>query len=359
MNLAGYYEKRLDFKQAYNWASKVNNPKVSEKEKQFRLGTLADLSNQNPDHHYRAYLKLAGNDAKSLVIRSRLVALSANPIGELKKQAPELKRQPQLLNDMVLLVYAKTGNNRALTSLLETKELRYRSGARFLLSQSVYDRIQGHQRKLATSQFRSYSNSNLQRGTVERVKLLNQADKLLKESVQLKDITAQMMVLDMITIENERLVKELAAIPQPKGLTAPQLAQYQSIMTSKLRPFLYKSKLAGQKRQEIWNQSNQLVQLINDYTQARPEIQKLMSHQLKLLATVSGDGPLKYNLNSALSGSTASLKDLASARQSVSENPEDAKQIENLKILETKMGHPLMPSYLEARLNHLHKEKSL
>ena len=358
-NLAGYYEKRLDFKQAYKWAAKVHNLKISNKEREFRLGTLADLGNQNPAGHYRAYLKIAGQDAKSLVIRSRLVALASNPVSELKKQAPELKRQPQLLNDLVLLVYARTGNAKALSSLLQTKELRNKSAAHFLLSQAIYDRIQQHQRKLANSYFKSYSTRNLQNGTQERVKLLNQADKLLNESVQLKDITAQMMVLDIIAIENERLVKNLAAIPQPKGLTPAQLAQYQSIMNSKLRPFLYKSKLAAQKRQEIWTQSNQLVQLINDYTLARPEIQKLMAHQLKLLASVSGDGPLKYNLKNALSSSTASLKDLASARQSVSENPDDAKQIENLKILETKMGHPLMPAYLEARLSHLQKEKSL
>jgi hypothetical protein len=47
------------------------------------------------------------------------------------------------------------------------------------------------------------------------------------------------------------------------------------------------------------------------------------------------------------------------ARQVVSKKPEDIREIEKLKILETKMGHPLMPAYLEARLNNLQKGKSL
>ena len=117
--------------------------------------------------------------------------------------------------------------------------------------------------------------------------------------------------------------------------------------------------MADQKRQEIWNQSQALVNLINDYAQARPEIQKLMVLQLQLLSQVSGSGPLKSKLQSALSSSNISSKELLNARQSVSENPEDTARIENLKILETKIGHPLMPAYLEARLNRLEKGKRL
>ena len=358
-SMTAYYEKRLDFKQAYSWALKIQNPKVAASERHFKLGTLADLANLNPKIHYQNALKSGLKDARSFVIRSRLIALASNPIAELKKQAPELKRQPQLLNDMVLLVYARAGNKKALNHLLDSKELRNRSAARFLVSQTIYDKINQHKKKLSSSYFKSYSANVLQRGTTERVKLLNQADSLLNESLKLKDITAQMMTLDMIALENDRLVKDLAAIPQPKGLTKAQMAQYESLVKAKLRPYLYKAKLADQKRQEIWSSSGSLVQLINDYTQARPEIQRLMSRQLNLLADVSGEGPLKSNLKNALSSSSISLKDLASARKSVSENPEDKRQIENLKILETKMGHPLMPAYLEARLSHLQRGNRL
>lgn len=357
--LASYYEKHLDFKQAYSWALKIKNSKLSEKEKQFRLGTLADLANQNPKPHYLNALKAGLKDARSFVIRSRMIALSSNPIAELKRQASDLKRQPHILNDMVLFVYAKTGNKQALNSLVNSKELRNRSAFRFLTSQRVYDRIDRQRKKLAHSRLKSYAPQALQRGTTERVKLLNQADGLLSESLKLKDIVAQMMVLDLIALENERLVKDLSLIPQPKGLTKSQMAQYETLVKAKLRPFLYKAKLAEQKRQEIWNKSSTLSTMISDYAQARPEIQKLMNKQLVLLTHVSGDGPLKYKLKNVLSTSNVSPQDLISARRSVSENPEDKRQIENLKILETKMGHPLMPAYLEARLSQLQRGNRL
>lgn len=358
-DLASFYEKRLDFKQAYNWSKKIKDAKLSEKERQFRLGTLADLAQINPSSHYKAALKAGLKDGRSYIIRSRLIALSSNPVAELKRQAPEMKRQPQILNDMVLFVYAKTGNKKALTSLVQMRELRNRSAAKFLLSQALYEKIEQHRRKISSSKFSSYSTRALQKGTATRVKLLSQADSLLKESLQLKDITAQMMVLDIISTENTRLAADLGKVPAPKGLNQAQMAQYTSLLQSQLQPFTMKAQLAEQKKQEVWAQSPQLAQLIAEYKIARPEMQRLMNRPLQLLSKVSGDGKLKSNLEDALSSSQVSMKDLASARQSVSENPNDAREIENLKNLEHKIGHPLMPAYLEARLNHLQKEKKL
>jgi hypothetical protein len=358
-NLAHYYEKRLDFKKAYSWASKIGDSKTPLKEREFRLGTLADLAGLSSEKHYNAALKAGLKDPKALVVRSRLIDLSRNPIAELKHQVPYLKSKPSMLNDLVLMVYAKTGNKQALGSLLNTKELKNKSAAHFILSQEIYERIQQTEKKVASSHFKSYSAISLQKGMKERVKLLNQLDSLLNESIKLKDITAQMMTLDAIATENERIVRELVAVPQPKGLSKSEQAQYVNILNAKLRPFLYKSKLAEHKRDDIWNKSPALSAMIQDYSNARPEIQKLMQHQLQLLAKVDGSGPLKSDLNSALSGSKFSTHDLMVARQSVSENPDSIKEIENLKNLETKMGHPLMPGYLEVRLNTLEKEKRL
>jgi hypothetical protein len=357
--LAAFFEKRLDFKQAYYWTLKINNPKISRKEKEFRLGTLADLGNQKPEKHYRLALKAGLNDSRTTNVRIRLVELSQNPIAELKKQAHELKRHPQLLNDLVLLVYAKTGQKKFLESLINSKELRNRSASYFILSQSLFRRINQLKRKLSASRIRSYKTQALQKATVERVKLLNQADRLLKESLSLKDITAQMMLLELISIENDRLVHELAALPKPKGLTTNQENQYKTVLKGKLHPFLYKAKLADQQKQKIWNKSFQLSQLINDYKQTRPELQKLMIHKLDILNQISGNGPLKDSIKETLSSNSPSIKELAMARQVVSKKPEDIREIEKLKILETKMGHPLMPAYLEARLNNLQKGKSL
>ncbi len=353
--LASYYEQRLDFKQAYNFAVQIRNKKTKEFENEFRLGTLADLGGLSAERHYRNSLKTGLSGSRSLIVRSRLVLLSANPVAELKKQAPQLRQKPDLLNDTVLFVYAKTENAKALRSILEMKELRHESAPHFVQSQDYYERITAFYSKIATLQLNSKSTKSLQRTLGERTAQLAKADKFLNESLSIKDITAQMLALNLVTRENERLVKDLAAIPAPKGLNTREQAQYTVLFKAKLRPFLYKSKMAQQKMQEVWDSSPAIAQLTNDYKVARPEIQKILVRELHLLSQVPGEGRMKVAVQAALNTSPASTKDLLVARQAVSENPNDAKELAILRDLETKMGHPLMPSYIEARLNHLQK----
>jgi hypothetical protein len=80
---------------------------------------------------------------------------------------------------------------------------------------------------------------------------------------------------------------------------------------------------------------------------------------LALLNQVPGKGPMKSALEDALSERPFSSRDLVSARKAVADEPSNLKEIENLKMIETKIGHPLMPAYLEARISHLNGGKSL
>jgi hypothetical protein len=82
-------------------------------------------------------------------------------------------------------------------------------------------------------------------------------------------------------------------------------------------------------------------------------------NELSLLAQIPGEGIMKKGVEEALNSSPLSTKDLQNARQNVAANPDSIRDIENLKMLETKIGHPLMPAYLEARISHLQKGKSL
>lgn len=357
--LASYYEKKLNFKKAYELASDLQIKKAELKEAQFRLGTLADLANIDAQKHYRASLKAGLNGSRSLVVRSRLVLLSSNPVNELKKQARQLKASPALLNDTALFVYAKTGNKAALNAVMGMKELRNQSASRFILSQDFYKRISSFQIKLAGQKMKSKNTKTLQSSTIARVSLLNKADSFLNESVKIKDITGQMLALNVIANENNRLVKELAALPGPVGLTAKENIQYVALFKAKLKPFLYKAKAAEQRRNQLWASSTALSQLVRDYKAARPEIQKILVKELSLLAQIPGEGVLKNGVEEALNTSNMSNKDLQNARQNVAANPESIRDIENLKMIETKIGHPLMPAYLEARISHLQKGKSL
>ncbi|ASD65003.1 tetratricopeptide repeat protein [Bdellovibrio bacteriovorus] len=357
--LAAHYEKHLDFKNAYRMASQVRTPKVSEKDREFRLGTLADLAEMNPEKHYKAALKAGLKGERSLIMRSRLVLLSSNPVKELKAQAPELKQKPDLLNETALLVYARTMDKSGLKSVFEMKELRRKSAAQFFQKQDFYNKVANFHPKIASHQLNGKNDRTVQKSIQERMNLTAKADGMLKESLALKDITAQLIMLNIVASENERLVKDLASLPMPKGLSPAEQRQYVDLLKGRSKPYLLKARTAKQKMDELWAQSPALGQLAAEYKMARPEIQKLLLREMQILEDLPGRGRMKTAVSDALGSSSFSSRDLVSARKSVSENPSNVRDLENLKYLETKMGHPLMPSYLEARLNQIQKGKSL
>ncbi|MBO9665194.1 MAG: tetratricopeptide repeat protein [Bdellovibrio sp.] len=357
--LTGYYEKKLDFANAYRTALRMRSPKVSEKEREFRLGTLADLADMRPEKHYRNALKLGITGDRALIMRSRLVLLASNPVRELKDQASELKRKPVLLNETVLLVYARTGNKEALQSILAMKEIRNKSAASFIQKQAIYDRALTFKNQIAAHQLVIKNDKLLQRTISERMKLLSRADSLMQDAVKTKDITAQVMALNIVAQENQRMVRDLAGLPMPKGLSAEEQAQYVNILKGRSKPFLMKAKFAEQREQELFNTSSGLAQLATEYKTARPEVQKLLSREMTIVDQLPGRGKMKSAVSDALNTSQVSEKELLSARKSVSEDPENTQELLKLKNIETKIGHPLMPSYLEARLNQIQRGKSL
>ncbi len=357
--LASHYEKKLDFKNAYIVSAKMAQGKESAKDREFRLGTLADLAEMNPEKHYRASLKAGLKGPKALTLRARLVSLSNNPVSELKAQAGELKAKPALLNEMTIFVFAKTGNKNGLKSVLAMKEMRNQSAGLFIEKQDFYGKVSAFQNRISALKLESKTDRLLAKTMADRVTALGQADKLLAESLRLKDVTSQMMVLTIISQENERMVRDIAGLPMPKGLSPAEEKQYISILKGRSKPFLMKARVAQAKQNEIWAQSPALAQLVKDYKTTRPEVQRLLAREMQILTQLPGSGKMKSEVSGALSEGSFSARDLQSARKTVAENPENIRDLESLKFIETKIGHPLMPSYLDARLNTLQKGKSL
>lgn len=358
--LVGYYEKHLDFQNAYKTALALKVGKTSPQEFEFKLATLADLGGlQSAAAHYKKSLSLGLKGPRSLVVRSRLVLISNNSVKELNAQAPELKRNANLLNETVLFVISKNGSAKGLDKLLESKELRNKSAAQWAARQSFAKKLAKFKAQIQNQELNTRSDKMMQRTIQDRMNSIAKADKLLAEALNSRDITAQMLTLDLIATENERFVRNLAGLPVPKGLSAAEQQQYLGILKAKSKPFFLKAKTAQAKLSDMWSSSSALTQMINDYRVARPEMRKLLTGDLVALQQVQGNGSLKDTLANTLAGSQFSTRELLSARQSVSENPNDIREIEKLKMLETKLGHPLMPTYLEARLNHLQRGKRL
>jgi hypothetical protein len=357
--LVSHYEKKLDFVNAYAVASKMRFAKISPKERELKLGTLADLAGRRPEGHYKNALQLGLKGPSALSLRARLVMLSNDPVHELKTQASELRSNPSLLNETTLLVFARTGDKNGLKSILAMKELRRLSAPNFINKQDFYTEIESFRRRISAHQINAQNDSAMQSSIKARVKLLKQADQLLGESLRYNDVTAQILALNLVATENDRMVRDLVALPVPEKLNEKEKQQYLGLLKQQSRPYFVKAKTAEQKTMQIWDHSPALSQLLRDYNSGRPELKKLLRRELQLLAQVPKGGQLQSGVTSALSANTLSESDLVSARNNVAQNPDSVKDLEKLKNIETKIGHPLMPAYLEARLSQLQRGRSL
>lgn len=357
--IVSFHEKKLDFKNAYATAMRMKFKGMKTADKELRLGTLADLASMNPAGHYKKALAsgLKGQSARS--VRSRLVLLSATPVRELKAQASELAKDASLLNEITLLVYARTGDKKGLKSVLSMKELRRQTAPNFIAKQDFYSEVVGFKARIARHQLNVKSDSAMQRTIKERMKLLKEADKTLAESLKFKDVTAQLMALNVVSSENDRMVRDLVALPVPAKLTPAEQKQYLDLLKQQSKPFYVKAKFSQQRESEIWERSSAIPQLLTDFSTVRPELKKLLRRELNLLAALPSNSRNHGAIEKALNEGTLSWDDLVSARKTVAQNPENISDIEKLKNLETKIGHPLMPSYLEARLSRIQRGKSL
>lgn len=355
----GLFERRLEFRAAYETAVKMKFPSLSKGERELRLATLADLGGMKSETHYRNAVKAGLSKSSEAAVRARLVAISARPLKELEAQKKGLAKSPAVLGETAVLVYAKTRDAGALEKTLKMPVLNKSAAAKFVRKQAFYPKHEALSARIANHVLDSRTEARTQSSIQARVKLLKDADRSLTEAVALNDFTAQVMALSTVARENDRLVRELGALPMPRGLTQKEQNQYLQLLKQQMRPFLVKSKTATQKATEFWGNDRAVSSLLQELDRSRPELRPLLANEVRLLAQITPFNSVKSRLESALLKTGPEGQELLSARAAVRNNPQDATRIERLKALETKIGHPLMAAYLEGRLGRIQKGQTL
>lgn len=352
----GFYERNLDFASAYNVALQMKFPKSSKAEREVRLGTLADLAAKNPRPHYEAALAYGLRGSSASALRARLVLLSSTPVRELKRQK-ELASDRALMSETLLVVYARTKDTKGLAPFLKDPRLASTPALRFLKKQPFYADQAAFNNRLANHKLRTQSDSLLQKSIKERVRLLGDADLYLKQALRLDDYTAQVMALTTVSRENDRITRDLLTLPLPKKLTAAQQAQFSELLKQQAKPFFAKSKAAQAKLQEFWNNESAISGILKDFDIARPEVKALLAREVQILAALAPSSSLKGLMENKLHASAPTKQELLSARDAVRKNPENVSDLEKLRQLETKIGHPMMSSYIDARLGQIKRQE--
>lgn len=355
----GFYERRLDFKTAYSYAKKMKFTRLSAAERELRLATIADLANLPAISHYQKAIRLGLKRSADLAARQRLILLSSNKSREFKKHQDSLLKSSALFNETLLLVYAAEGRNSQLRAVLSSRKFSGQAAVRFINKQAFLRDHQALAAKVSDHQLDLRNDQQMARSIQARLKLLKLADQSLDQALRLKDTTAQILALNTISSENHRLALDISKTPMPKGLTPVEQKKYVQLLSLQTRPFVKKAMLAQKQLQSLWNQERYFISLMNDFERSRAEIQRLLQAEIQLLANLSPNVNLKNRLQSVLRQDTPSMNELMAIRSEIRENPTDFKQIEKLKNLETKIGHPLMGPYLQGRLEQIKKERVL
>lgn len=348
--LVGRYEDRFEFAAAYRTARKMSFPSLTAAEKERRLGTLADLAGQDPRAHYKAALRKGLKGWAEQGLRLRLVQLSANPAAELRLQRKALKASPAVLGEAVLWVYSRTRNAKDVAADLKTVPANV---AKFINKQPQLIALQKVARALAAHRLTASPDSALRRSIDARRKLLANADRSLTDALKLKDFTSQVLALDTVARENDRFVQDLLSLPMPKGLKANEQARYTALLKQTSAPFAAKARLAQAKVDEMWARARDVEALLADLDKARAEMRPFLMNEARLLAAIAPSRSLRSQLDSAAREPLPAMQDLASALDSARANPRSVRDLQKLKTMEAKIGHPLMPAYIDGRVSRL------
>lgn len=345
-------EMELDFKVAYHLA--VTHSDRNDETEALRLIMLAQLAGASAEKHENDFLRRSNNKAMRATIIAKRVQRSKRPDVELKKHMAELSHSPDTLAKLTLEVYARTGNQKLLEKSFDYSSVRRTINAPIIGRLIMYPGIEKQISSLRRSRLKTRTDKALQKSLNERLNLLQSMERTGQVSIKNRDIVMQAIVLDVLMYENDRLHKEILALPAPRGLKGPQLAQYQTLVAEQAAPYKRKADSFAVKLHGIWSDSSWTDALAKNYIEARseykPALRKDLSHLLK-----HAPSERAAILTLAMNEKTAkpSEREVIEARAQVKKNPFEASYVDELKNLEIQRGNDVLVAHLEARINQL------
>ncbi|MGE3757233.1 MAG: tetratricopeptide repeat protein, partial [Pseudobdellovibrionaceae bacterium] len=131
----GFYEKRLDFKSAYQTALRMRFPNISSAEKEVRLGTLAELAGLRGTAHYKAALDKGLKGPSKATVLSRMIQSSSSPKADIKRYKKAFLQYPGVFSEILILVYNETKNLNDIEPYLKSKKMAQTPAGKFVRKQ--------------------------------------------------------------------------------------------------------------------------------------------------------------------------------------------------------------------------------
>ncbi len=349
------HEMKLDFYKAYLTLKSKPVNGFTESQKHMKLAVLAELSGKPTYTHYDNFIKSSRNIREANQVRIKLIKKAKSPWTQMVKYASDLKRTPDLLAELLFETYAKYRNITKARIVLEKSNISNLPQARLVFRDINFASFSIFSKKLIKHNLISRSDRLLQKSIERRVKLLDEADQWLVDSVQKSDWIFQIHALHLIAKQNARMHGDLLKLPTPKGLNPAQTAQYKSALNQKAQSFLKRAEVANQKYAQYFNNKAFIDDYAKAYKTPDANIRKILAKGLNSLKSVSNENFQKV-IDRTLkirAPKTPSHSQIVKARDNLKKSPFNIRQAQKLRSLEQKAGGIVMVAFLEARIKQL------
>ncbi len=358
----------LDFDSALKATEKLSDAELNASQKYLKLAMYADLASQDSRPYLSQYLNLkqgAGQTedaAKKVAISAQLVRESKEPLKEWDRQKANFAKNPQIVADLGLELFARTRSlefiHRSLAIPGVSKMPAGQTMARTVFMND-YDLLKS---KVEAHKLDSLTQKKLTTTLKARMALIERSEKLATRAVESSDWTSQLLALDLLAKQSDRFYQEIVALPVPQGLTGEDEQQYLMLLSQQAAPHQTRAKDVQAKVDEFWKNDAALKQMEDAMSTSSGANRVILNREIQELSQIVPVERKEKMDTIAASRASApvvpSIQELEGARQAVRDNPMNRVKLEALLNVEKQMttlslNHAAMVSYLEGRLQSL------
>lgn len=347
------HEMNLDFKSARAVLIRMDVPKGNEGEHTLKLAVMTELAGLNPTFYYEKFLKISNDRNKKQDVALTLVKLAKNPSVAFNKYKSHLSGSSKYVIAGLYSYDHKRSKSLKKDLLNNAKHNTFE--AQLLLREDEIKTISDKAVKLSRHKL-SKSTKWMKSSIAERVNQIAQMEKIAAGAIKQKDFTLQFLSLASVSIENERLAKDMLALPQPKGLNKEMKKQYSTLLAQQVEPYLVNAKAVKKKVNELWDAKEDsgfkdVLELSNQPTQAGSKV--ALEEVYSVTRTAK---KLKYRVKDLAQKQPERRKlaqELANLKTKVKKNPYDSSYLRKIKDIEERLGSGAMVAYIDARLTKL------
>lgn len=342
-------ELKMDFSKALQLTKKSSTPQLDKFQRQLRLATLAELAGQNAEPFYKSALNQTKDRQKQIAIRVTLIRMSQSPWSTLREQGQKMIGEKKLLKNLVLEIYAKTGDRTQALMTMNRLQAKNTDLIQLFNEESILQKWKSADIRISRLKMNSRSDSLMQHSIKQRLNAIREVEKIGKTAIQNNSWLAQLAVLNTLSREQSRLYRELIDLPAPKRLSDKDKKRYLLLVERTAAPFKVNSEKSEKKAEQFLETSKNLDRLEGLVKRTQGQVQKLV------ISNIRAVGISRLNTIAEQRNDIPSSSELVSLQSEVKKDPFDLRRLEKLKDLSEKRGSYTLAAYLEGRLAQLKK----